>query len=156
MDWIECDFTPSLPNVRITSIKAHPQRRSQSFLVLGTRSDTGVGISIHVDFSNLHEKQCTEDDYEQWTPYDNKHASEWRCILGETITYTRRKQNSSCFNGMDFEPSTAPLQCPCSYDDYECDVCFTRVGIHCSLINACDVNLKEPENCVDYYNLTKG
>lgn len=57
---------------------------------------------------------------------------------------------------MDYEPSTQPTSCPCTYEDYECDVCFDRIGDHCSLITDCDVNLVEPPNCVDYYNITQG
>jgi hypothetical protein len=63
-----------------------------------------------MDFEGLHEPQCqgvdyagTEgSDFELWTPYDGRHGDN-KCFLGQQVTYIRRKQDSQCYNGEDFE-----------------------------------------------------
>lgn len=116
---MECVFASTLPPIFVTSIIADPARRSQSFLLLGTANSPSRGVLVHLNFSNLHEADCTAQDYEQWTPFDKQGPSQWQnCVMGETITYTRRKQNSTCFNANN-EYSTKPIPCPCTPEDYE-------------------------------------
>ena len=42
------------------------------------------------------------------------------------MTYTRRKADSACFNGEDYEVVVARNPCQCSEMDYECDFGFAR------------------------------
>ncbi len=59
------------------------------------------GILINLDFAGLHEPQCKgvdragepDSDYELWTPFDGRHG-ENKCLLGEQVTYIRRKQDA--------------------------------------------------------------
>jgi len=67
---------------------------------------------ITLDFTGLHEPKCKgvdkpgadESDFELWSPHDDgRHGSSDKCFLGQQVTYIRRKQESECFNGEDFE-----------------------------------------------------
>jgi len=86
---------------------------------------------ITLDFSGLHEPTCkgvdnpgTENsDFELWSPHDDgRHGSNNKCFLGQQVTYIRRKQDSECFNGEDFERQTMRVPCLCTEADYECDM----------------------------------
>lgn len=67
-----------------------------------------------------------DGDFEKWTPYDGRHGSN-KCFMGQTVTYSRRKQDSKCFNGEDYEPIVNRFPCQCTEMDYECDFGYTRV-----------------------------
>ena len=86
---------------------------------------------ITLDFSGLHKRPCkgydspdtAESDYEKWRPHDDgRHKSPDNCFLGRKYEYTRRKQDSECFNGEDFEGIIESTSCTCTEADYECDV----------------------------------
>jgi len=47
-------------------------------------------------------------------------------MLGQQVTYTRRKRTSQCFNGEQFERPTVKKKCSCTQADYFCEVGFTR------------------------------
>ena len=89
---------------------------------------------VYLDFSQLHEPQCkgvdtadaADSDYELWTPHDGRFG-ESKCFLGQHKTYTRRKQDSKCFNGEQHESITRIDPCTCNEMDYECDIGYTRV-----------------------------
>lgn len=90
---------------------------------------------ITLDFSGLHEPKCkgvdspgTESsDFELWSPHDDgRHGSNDKCFLGQQVTYIRRKQDSECFNGEDFERQTMRVPCLCTDADYECDMNYVR------------------------------
>eukprot|EP00831_Metopus_contortus_P084527 TRINITY_DN9620_c0_g1_i2.p1 TRINITY_DN9620_c0_g1~~TRINITY_DN9620_c0_g1_i2.p1 ORF type:complete len:248 (-),score=26.78 TRINITY_DN9620_c0_g1_i2:34-720(-) len=46
--------------------------------------------------------------------------------MGRKITYSRRKRDRECFNGIQFERPTLVENCECTEDDYECDYGFVR------------------------------
>ena len=77
-----------------------------------TKRDTGSDVMITLDFAGLHEPKCKgvdkpgadDSDFELWSPHDDgRHGSSDKCFLGQQVTYIRRKQDSECFNGEDFE-----------------------------------------------------
>jgi len=77
-----------------------------------TRNELGRDVMITLDFSGLHEPRCKGvdkpgkdgSDFELWSPHDDgRHGSNNKCFLGQQVTYVRRKQESECFNGEDFE-----------------------------------------------------
>ena len=39
------------------------------------------GYVVHVDFTSLHERACTDDDYESWSSYDDDIFDDW-CRYG--------------------------------------------------------------------------
>mmetsp|Transcript_101552 Transcript_101552/g.292575 ORF Transcript_101552/g.292575 Transcript_101552/m.292575 type:complete len:318 (+) Transcript_101552:1-954(+) len=63
-------------------------------------------------------------DYETWSPSDG--ASSENCLLGQHVTYTRRKRTSQCWNGEKFERPTVSKKCACTQEDFACDIGFVR------------------------------
>lgn len=64
-------------------------------------------------------------DFEKWTPYDGRHGSN-KCWMGQTAQYSRRKQDSRCYNGEEYEGLISRMPCMCTEMDYECDFGYTR------------------------------
>jgi hypothetical protein len=90
---------------------------------------------ITLDFSGLHEPRCqgidnpgaANSDFELWSPHDDgRHGTNTKCFLGQQVTYVRRKQDSECFNGEDFERQIMRVPCICTEADYECDMNYIR------------------------------
>jgi len=111
----------------ITNIVSHPLSNAQEFLVIGETDKGGIleGFVILLDFSEDKERQCQKpDDYELFTPK----AYEEDCILGRRVSYLRKKPDSQCYNGQDFEPIEKQENCECSSLDFECDWGFYRTS----------------------------
>jgi hypothetical protein len=130
----------------IDNIIIEPKSTSQQFVIYGSYDNStnednngdydvkgtkGDDIMITLDFSNLHEPVCKGvdnpgkdgSDFELWSPHDDgRHGSNNKCFLGQQVTYIRRKQDSECFNGEDFERQTMRVPCLCTEADYECDM----------------------------------
>jgi len=155
-----CRFTDSSNvKVKVADIISEPSSKAQSFILHGTKpSQTStVGVIIHIDFQAMHERRCEESDYEYWTPFDSFNSTsliQHKCILGQETSYTRRKADSECYNGRDFEVASAPRQCPCVMSDYECDFCFEWNNGGCSAIDNCTVGA--PSECDKYYDVSRG
>lgn len=124
--------TAKLPApMEVTSIRTDPKSSSLHFAVLG-RTSVGVGVSVTLDFNSLHKRSChgeneageSGSDYELWSPRDPEGGADSSCVLGRTVVYTRRKQNSKCHNGVERERRTVKGNCKCSKADFECDAGF--------------------------------
>eukprot|EP01114_Cavostelium_apophysatum_P019158 TRINITY_DN6092_c0_g1_i3.p2 TRINITY_DN6092_c0_g1~~TRINITY_DN6092_c0_g1_i3.p2 ORF type:complete len:368 (-),score=65.08 TRINITY_DN6092_c0_g1_i3:53-1156(-) len=150
---VDCKFTQT--PMEIINIVINPKDVVQEFLVHGYRMKQGKerGVLVHFDFTNLHERQCTQDDYELWSPFDNKEDSE-HCIMGQSVAYYRRLQLAECFNANATETESILKTCPCTRLDYECDACYYSQNETCVPDPACLV-IAPP--CVNgYMNVTKG
>mmetsp|Transcript_11286 Transcript_11286/g.18998 ORF Transcript_11286/g.18998 Transcript_11286/m.18998 type:complete len:589 (-) Transcript_11286:363-2129(-) len=143
-------LTVSEQPIYVENIIIEPKSTSQQFVVYGsydnaTNEDAegeydtarkyGDDVMITIDFAALHEPRCKgvdkpgtdESDFELWSPHDDgRHGSNNKCFLGQQVTYVRRKQDSECFNGEDFERQTMRVPCLCTEADYECDMNFIR------------------------------
>jgi len=105
---------------------------SQRFVVFGTQK--GKGVAIGLDFSSLSKPQCKgstdieglESDYEWWSPSDGRTGS--KCLMGRTVSFTRRKQAAECYNGEQFERYAVKEACLCEFGDFECDIGYMRRG----------------------------
>jgi len=120
--FVECQMT-SLPFEVQNIIVSNSS--SQDFWVHGVRkyaNGTTEGVIVFVDFSGLNEAECTDDDYENWSPDDGSGA---QCMLGQKITYRRRKPTAECYNPLAFDVMTRGPRCACTEEDYECDYCYT-------------------------------
>ena len=111
-------------DIYVENIIIEPNSISQQFIIYGTyaASDSDDGENsqaekaflTYADFSSLHTRQCqgvdnagdASSDFELWTPYDGRHGDDNKCFLGQQVTYTRRKQDSKCYNGEDYERVT--------------------------------------------------
>jgi len=94
--------------------------------------ERGGDIMINLDFSGLHTRKCKgadapgtdKSDFELWSPHDDDRykAHPAKCHMGQQVTYVRRKQDSECYNGEEYERVVRRIPCLCSENDYECDV----------------------------------
>jgi len=125
------DFTVSKTAFEVDNIITEPNVTATTFLMFGTREE-GVGVIYYITFDNLKFPTCggvfaadsVSSDYETWTASDG--VSSEKCLLGEQITYTRRKRTSQCWNGEKFERPVVRKKCACTQNDFSCDVGFVR------------------------------
>lgn len=74
-------------------------------------------------------------DFELWTVPSPTHTP--RCVLGQTMQYTRRKQNSPCRQGADYKrPPAVNTTCACTISDFECDYGYMKENDVCKPIPA--------------------
>ena len=85
------------------------------------------GYIIAIDFDDMHERQCEDDDLVLWharVDKDNKPT----CFMGHTQSYRRRKKDADCFiKEKNFkDPQVVSEPCACTTLDFECDYNFVR------------------------------
>lgn len=161
------DLIISDEKILVTNVIIEPTSTSQHFVVYGEKNKKGKkeGVVIGLDFTGLHEPQCrnankpdtSESDYETWTPNDGRAGHD--CLNGRKVTYVRRKRESQCFNGLEFERITRVENCQCTEEDYECEIGYSRssMGEPCTKDSSnTDIAIKPPEDCRTYYPITKG
>lgn len=130
LSFTECKFTEN-GKVDISNIIVEPNYKAEEFLVHGIRQggrgswvvianiDSQIfcsGLVVHFDFSPAQPRACEASDYETFTPGD--HAGS-KCLMGESVSYKRRKRDAACYNPNDFDPKTDPVRCACERSDYE-------------------------------------
>lgn len=115
---------------------------ARNFVMHGRMSDTtgAAGFLAHFDFDDVHERECTAADYEQWSPSK-------QCLLGEHLVFQRRQPQAQCHNPINVAPPTAAT-CQCADDDYECDFCFEKNSAGMCVVQptkACQAFASQPE-----------
>jgi hypothetical protein len=90
LTFTHCDFSQIAGNLYVIDIYTNPDPGSQEFLLYGmsTVSQTGSGYILHMDFSQMHQRQCQgadkpdtpNSDFETWYSADTKSGS---CLLGQ-------------------------------------------------------------------------
>lgn len=116
----------------VDNIITEPNLTATTFIMFGTRGE-GAGVMYYMAFDALGFPACTgawaadsvSSDYETWSPSDGSSATD-SCLLGAQTTYTRRKQTSQCFNGIQFERPVEQKKCACTEQDYACEMGFLR------------------------------
>lgn len=125
------DFKVGTTAFEVDNIITEPNVTATTFIMFGTRAG-GEGVLYYLNFDALQFPACkgvwaadsVSSDYENWTPTDG--SSTENCMLGQQLTYTRRKRTSQCWNGEKFERPVVQKKCTCSQSDFMCDVGFTR------------------------------
>jgi len=118
-------------------------------------SDTTV---FGLDFSQVYTDTCDlQTDYELWWPSDD--ADHRACLMGHNVTYQRRIPTRECFNPQQFDAIMSVVDCPCTEEDWECDMQYHRVSDSYTCEVDSGVNQTyPPSNCINgstYYK-TKG
>ena len=103
-----------------------PDSTSLKFFMLATQG-RGEGLdhyAIMVDFADLHEGKCKDDDFEKWNArVDEK--GEPICVMGQKQSYRRRKWDADCFVDEEFKDPVPNFdRCACAKEDFECDTNF--------------------------------
>ena len=112
--------------VRAKVLTTTPDSTSLKFFLMVTKAggEDLEHYAMAVDFAELHEDKCKEDDFEKWyARVDGK--GEPSCIMGHKQWYRRRKWNADCFVDEEFkDPKPEFEPCACSKEDFECDFNF--------------------------------
>jgi len=183
-------LTVSEVPIFVDNIIIEPKSTAQQFVIYGsydnstedsntegnynTKKQLGEDVMITLDFSGLHEPKCQgidspgteKSDFELWSPHDDgRHGSNDKCFLGQQVTYIRRKQDSECFNGEDFDRQTMRVPCLCTEADYECDMNYVRTkGGQCEPVadplkrHGQRILSEKEEDCAleGFYSISKG
>jgi hypothetical protein len=123
---------------------------SQKKVVVHGRYVNGPVVYYGIDFSDVQERQCTIDDYEEWTTRD---ADGQNCVLGHSTVYRRRKRESQCYNDVALEHVSSRTNCNCTDDDYECDFNFEKTQLSGKCVRVADTPMICNEN---QYNESQG
>lgn len=164
LSWQQHKFYPT--PIRIFGLITEPGENTTVFTMFGTEAKPNAPIDwiiVRVDLASVFKRNCTPEDYKNWSPVSPGQGKASRCVLGRRETFLRRSPKANCYNGLDFTRSTVVESCPCSHSDYQCDFGFIRdsdAGSSC---------IKDPEfedhepnapppNCPPdtFYNQTKG
>eukprot|EP01122_Echinamoeba_exundans_P014443 TRINITY_DN6543_c0_g1_i1.p1 TRINITY_DN6543_c0_g1~~TRINITY_DN6543_c0_g1_i1.p1 ORF type:complete len:779 (-),score=188.84 TRINITY_DN6543_c0_g1_i1:34-2166(-) len=116
-DWTECSLRDQ--NMKIDNIRVAPAWDSKQFILYGSDLEKHTPILIGLDFQPVA-PDCKPEDYEEWSPVD-EHG---HCVMGQRLTFKRRKPEAKCWNGEKYNPKPVSEPCLCSDADYECDYCF--------------------------------
>eukprot|EP00871_Galdieria_phlegrea_P001677 jgi/Galph1/250/GphlegSOOS_G4955.1 len=150
LSWSTIPFPQN--NMIIHNILSEPEAKTERMLLLGSRDNDG--IVVFLDFSTLSIRTCEdasnpvilgkikpcnedptlihdieetisngESDYCSFCPAD---ALDGRCPLGRRVCYLRRRQEVLCNNRDGFASILSSESCPCTMDDYQCDIGFER------------------------------
>ena len=161
MSWEELQFSEK--KVVVTNIIIEPTNTATYFVVYG-KDENQFGFAVGLDFSSLHKRKCKgvndpdvpSSDYEKWSPSDTGSSN---CLLGRKIFYSKRKRESQCFNGEEFERKTFVHNCQCTEEDWECDLDSFRTGdgpcVPFDKISE-DEKYKVPEICDKFYYVSQG
>jgi hypothetical protein len=150
--------------MEVENIITEPAGKSQTFIVYGQKA--GKGLLVQLDFSSLHKKQCaaieaagsTDSDYEIWSPSASLRSG--ACLMGQLVTFTRRKRDAACFNGNHDRKQFSKL-CQCEDSDFECDFGYEQTEAAdgktiCQPAAKGPPKPAPPEDCQDFWFKTIG
>jgi hypothetical protein len=115
-DWKDVSLGKTVVPYELTTI---PDSTSLKFTL--SAHDNERWYTFSLDFNDLHERKCGNDDFEEWyARKDDK--GEPQCIMGHTQHFRRRKADAECFVNEEFKEAL-PIneQCECTAADFECD-----------------------------------
>jgi len=143
----------------VDNIVSEPSGTGLNFILHGT-TDVGSNPVIYgISFSGVQPRTCVDDDYESWTFMDGRSTA--KCQLGRNVTYSRRIQSANCYNERAIEHILSNYDCPCSFEDYECDFgyeeTFTNGQLYC-VISTKNPPEDPPKGCVpgQTYEVSQG
>jgi len=164
LSWHRHQFYPT--PIRIFGLITEPGENTTVFTMFGTEAKLNSPIDwiiVRVDLASVFKRNCTDEDYKNWSPVSPGQGKASRCVLGRRETFKRRSPKANCYNGLDFTRSTLVESCPCSHTDYQCDFGFIRdTDAGSSCIKDPEFEDHEPHappsNCPPdtFYNQTKG
>lgn len=112
--------------VRAKLLTTTPDSTSLKFFLVATTvggSDMEY-MAIAIDFADLHERECKDNDFEGWSARVNGKGDP-TCIMGQTQGYRRRKADADCFVNEEFKDPVPDFKpCACAREDFECDYNF--------------------------------
>ena len=128
-EWKSVDLDDSVDAKILTTV---PDSTSRKFILEATkrsRKNKNVEYILYaLDFDGLHERKCEDKDFEEW-PARKDEDGKAACLMGHTQIFRRRKKDSECFIGKDFDEALPKAEpCTCEAEDFECDFNFVPEG----------------------------
>lgn len=121
--WHEVDLPQNIKPVQLTTTQ---DSTSLKFLLEALNEERTSGYIISIDFDDMHERQCKDDDMETWYARADEDGK-GTCLMGHKQSYRRRKWDADCFLKKEFEdPMPQSEPCECTDADFECDFNFVR------------------------------
>jgi hypothetical protein len=123
--WEKADLPKKVRPIQLTTTS---DSTSLKFLLEATDKSGSEksGYIISLDFNDMHERQCKEEDLEDWfarVDDDGKPT----CLMGHTQSYQRRKADADCFINVEWkDPVPVTKPCTCTDADFECDYNYVR------------------------------
>ena len=120
--WERYDFAEKA--IRVDAISTVPSDTSLKFLLWGR--DGRQLVTVHLDFSELFEKECDLDDnnpeagdYYLWSP-EHPMLEEDKCLFGHVAQYHRKRKDRNCYNGKKIDHlHSISKNCSCTRRDFE-------------------------------------
>ncbi|KZZ88393.1 vacuolar protein sorting protein [Ascosphaera apis ARSEF 7405] len=156
-DWKSAELPQKIKAVTLTTT---PDSTSLKFLLIGKAKEND-GDKVYVmaiDFSDMHERHCSDKDFERWPARLNRDG-EPICVMGQKQFYRRRKADADCFVNEEFkDPQPEFEPCACSEADFECDFNFVRSedGKECVPTSALQIPEGQCKNKDDKYKGPSG
>jgi len=117
--------------------------------------EDGTSAYWGLDFTNVHEKQCEESDYETWSARDGR--NDGKCVLGHEITYKRRSRSADCYSDTATNHVVSIRNCSCIAEDFECDYGFEEtLSGNCAVVDNSVVAVPSPCKAGTTYTVTSG
>ncbi|CAH1796241.1 unnamed protein product [Owenia fusiformis] len=120
--WTSYVFSPY--KIHIYGLLTEPGEKTTIFTLFGSNPSRHSWLVVTINLQQVLGTQCVADDYKDWSPGDAYAGVYSSCLLGEKVTYERRRTHSLCYNGRDYDREISTSPCPCSRVDFECDFCF--------------------------------
>lgn len=128
-NWTTVSFLLSNQSgVRVVGMLTEPGERALHVTVFGIRFPFSEWLVIGLNFTSVVPGQCTPHDFFTWVPTDDRPGS--RCLLGESITYERRRSEVCCFIDPRYNRPVSRSLCTCTQEDFECDFGFERIELN--------------------------
>ncbi|KAL5333603.1 hypothetical protein BJX70DRAFT_380489 [Aspergillus crustosus] len=113
-----------------TTVTTTPDSTSLKFILVGHSKEDYYVFAI--DFSELHERKCEDDDFDTHWPARLDENGDPDCLMGHKQFFTRRKANADCFVAEAFNSSMSVFEpCKCTTEDFECEYMRTEDGNDC-------------------------
>ncbi|KAL3470077.1 hypothetical protein BJX99DRAFT_57746 [Aspergillus californicus] len=113
-----------------TTVTTTPDSTSLKFILVGYSKDDFYVYAV--DFNDLHERKCEEDDFDPHWPARRDEDGKPDCLMGHKQFFRRRKANADCFVAEAFNSSMSRFEpCKCTIEDYECKYRQTENGTDC-------------------------
>ncbi|XP_065199355.1 sortilin-like [Sycon ciliatum] len=141
-----------------TGMEADPKALGLKVTLWGYTPADGLWQTMEVDFSDVIERQCADDDFNQWSPHAQGEKD--GCLLGYRETFDVIKPNVWCFISDDAKKGRVE-PCPCGLEDLECDFGYVWNAdkTECVLDKTVPANISRGMLCSTgqkFYNASKG
>ena len=118
-NWVNFTFTDT--STVIWGVVTEPGETTTQVALFGSEDLSHPEWAIiSINFTAVFERKCRSSDYWQWAVSDGRIASQ-NCLLGESRVIERRKTQTCCLSGEQYERIVSATPCVCAREDFECD-----------------------------------